>query len=370
MRKRILIADDEIDSFRFIQDSLEEYGYNVVSVDNPESALKAAKQSFFDLVLLDINMPKMNGIEIFKEIKKFSPLSVVVMMTAGAPEALVEEAVKEGTFAVVRKPFKIDRMIDTVEKALNTTTILVVDDLFTDREVLKDLFEQRGFKCASAEDGYQAVELFKAGKPDVVLVDIKMPGMDGFEVLEKIKQMSPGSDVIMMSAYLNEGYLEKALKLGALTCMCKPLKIDNIIDVVDKLKKEALNKVEHYSVLLVEDDEDLRATFKDLLTLNGYVVTSFGTGAAAVLDSKKTYYDSVIMDLKLPDMSGIDVIHKIKEVNPDIAAILMTAHESLDAAIAAIKEKVYDFLVKPVSPDVLLKSLRKGIESSKKEFNK
>jgi len=278
MRKRILIADDEIDSFQFIQDALEDYGYSVVSVDNPESALKASKQSFFDLVLLDINMPGLNGIEVFKELKKFSPLSVVVMMTAGAPDSMVEAAVKEGTFAVVHKPFKIDRMIETIEKALNTTTILVVDDLLTDREVLKDLFDQRGFKCASAEDGYQAVELFKAGKPDIVLIDIKMPGMDGFEVLEKIKEMSPESDVIMMSAYLNDKYLEKALNLGALTCMCKPLKIDNIIGVVDKLKNQALNKVEHFNVLLVEDDEDLRETFQELLSANGYVVTAAGAG--------------------------------------------------------------------------------------------
>ncbi|MBN1622163.1 MAG: response regulator [Endomicrobiales bacterium] len=363
MKKRILIADDEIDSIKFLQDQLEDYGYNVILVDNGESAIKLAKETFFDLIMIDINMPGINGLETFIEIKKFSPLSSVIMITAGAPENIIKKAIDEGSFAVVHKPFKIEKLVNLIDNAVNRTTILVVDDLFTDREVLKDLLEQRNFKCVSVEDGENAIEVLKHGKPDVVFVDVKMPGLDGFEVLDRIKKVHPDSGVIMMSAYSSYEYLEKSLKMGAFTCLNKPLKIDNVIETIERIRSQTQQEKKYYNVILVEDDEDYRNSVVDLLEQNNYKVIPVSKGSDAIEASKKQYCDALLVDLKLPDMNGIDVIKKIREVSPNILVIIITAYESLEAAIAAIKEQVHDFLIKPVSSQILLRSLKKGLRN-------
>jgi DNA-binding NtrC family response regulator len=115
------------------------------------------------------------------------------------------------------------------------------------------------------------------------------------------------------------------------------------------------------SILLVEDATALSSTLATILQDNHYTVSSVPTGIGAIEESKKKFYNAAIVDFKLPDMSGIDVIKQLKNVNPQAVIILMTAYESLDLAINAIKEHVFDFLVKPVEPDTLLKSLRKGL---------
>jgi DNA-binding NtrC family response regulator len=210
-------------------------------------------------------------------------------------------------------------------------------------------------------DGRSALEMLKHERPDIILLDISMPDMDGFEVLEKVKEAYPDIDVIMMSAYTKDEHIEMALKMGALTCLNKPVQVEKILDVVDKMKTKQQQERGKTSILLVEDDTALSSTLATILQDNHYTVSSVPTGIGAIEESKKKFYNAAIVDFKLPDMSGIDVIKQLKNVNPQAVIILMTAYESLDLAINAIKEHVFDFLVKPVEPDTLLKSLRKGL---------
>jgi DNA-binding NtrC family response regulator len=366
MRKKILIVDDEIELFGFLKDTLEDYGYNVVTVETGENAIKVVEKDFFDVILMDYNLPGITGLEAFRSIKKISPLSVVIMMTAAAPESVLKEAVVEGTYAIIRKPFKLDGMVEKINEAVKKTTCIIVDDRFTDREVIKDLLEQKDCKCVSISDGPRAIEMLKHERPDVIFLDIAMPDMDGFEVLKKIKAAHPDIDVIMMTAYPKTEYLEMAVKLGALTCLPKPLQMNNVFTIIDNIKHRMRpGLAANESILLIEDDSVLIRSLTAILMDNGYTVTAAETGERAIEESKKTFYNLAIVDYMLPDMSGIDVIRKIEEVHPGIAVIIMTAHESVDMVIDAVKEHV-DLLIKPVDPDILLKSIRKAVSGKEK----
>jgi DNA-binding NtrC family response regulator len=115
-------------------------------------------------------------------------------------------------------------------------------------------------------------------------------------------------------------------------------------------------------ILVVEDEKLIRMTLRDRLQKVGYRVLEAGTGAAALELLDDT--DLVLLDLKLPDASGIDVLRQIRERNLDLAVILMTAYSSIDSAVEAMKLGAFDYLNKPVNHDDLLARIRKALETT------
>ncbi|TBR16785.1 hybrid sensor histidine kinase/response regulator [bacterium] len=115
-------------------------------------------------------------------------------------------------------------------------------------------------------------------------------------------------------------------------------------------------------ILVVDDDANLRESVRDNLELEGYEVTEAGTGAEAMKAVVTGFFDVILMDFNLPDSTGIDVIRDIRKVNTESEILMLTAHASLDTALKAIRESVYDFLVKPVDFDVLKRAIAKAVE--------
>jgi two-component system response regulator HydG len=118
MKTNVLVVDD-LKSIRLtLGGILEDEGYNVVLAEDGYKAIEAAKRTPFDLVFMDIKMPGINGVQTFREIKKINPEAVVVMMTAYSVEGLVKQALVEGAYAVVYKPFDIDDIVSVIDSAL------------------------------------------------------------------------------------------------------------------------------------------------------------------------------------------------------------------------------------------------------------
>jgi DNA-binding NtrC family response regulator len=119
MKTNILVVDD-LRSIRLtLGGILEDEGYNVVLAENGYQAIEAAKQTPFDLIFMDIKMPGINGVQTFREVKKINPEAVVIMMTAYSVEDLVKEALEEGAYAVVYKPFDIEKIVSIIESAVH-----------------------------------------------------------------------------------------------------------------------------------------------------------------------------------------------------------------------------------------------------------
>ena len=115
-------------------------------------------------------------------------------------------------------------------------------------------------------------------------------------------------------------------------------------------------------ILVVDDDANLRESVRDNLELEGYDVVEAGTGAEAMKAVVTGFFDVILMDFNLPDSTGIEVIRDIRKVNTESEILMLTAHASLDTALKAIRESVYDFLVKPVDFDVLKRTIGKAVE--------
>ena len=118
MKTNILVVDD-LKSMRLtLGGILEDEGYNVVLAEDGYQAIEAAKQTPFALAFMDIKMPGINGVQAFREIKKINPQAAVIMMTAYPVEDLVREAVEEGAYAVVYKPFDVENILSIIDSAL------------------------------------------------------------------------------------------------------------------------------------------------------------------------------------------------------------------------------------------------------------
>ena len=116
--------------------------------------------------------------------------------------------------------------------------LLIVDDQFGIRVLLNEVFEKDGYETMQASNGKQALKLVKDKEPDLILLDMKIPGMDGLEILREIKKMDVKSDVIMMTAYGELEMINEAMRLGALTHFAKPFDIDEVRDNVRKYTED------------------------------------------------------------------------------------------------------------------------------------
>ncbi|UCE19755.1 MAG: response regulator [Gemmatimonadota bacterium] len=106
--------------------------------------------------------------------------------------------------------------------------ILVVDDEQETRELLSEFLNLRGYEVLTASDGFEALTTFKSERPHIVLLDTKMPGLDGVEVLRRIRALDKEVGVIMVTGVKDEKVGEYALKLGANDCLTKPIDLDDL----------------------------------------------------------------------------------------------------------------------------------------------
>ena len=109
--------DDNSELCETLADILEMAGFDVKSAKGGEEGIKRVKERFFDIVLMDIKLPGMNGVGAYKAIKEISPKTRAIMMTAYAVKELIEEALNECAFTVLYKPFEMDKMLDLIESA-------------------------------------------------------------------------------------------------------------------------------------------------------------------------------------------------------------------------------------------------------------
>lgn len=115
-------------------------------------------------------------------------------------------------------------------------------------------------------------------------------------------------------------------------------------------------------ILIVDDEEIARLTLADILRLEGHTIRAVGSGEAAVAALREGEYDVMVLDLRMPGMGGLDVLRVVIDQSEYLQVIVLTAHGSMDTAIQALRFRVHDYLLKPVSPQQILASISKAID--------
>lgn len=234
-----------------------------------------------------------------------------------------------------------------------TRKVLIVDDEKNMRTTLASILGREGYDVSTAATGEEAVDLCVKGEYDIILMDVRMPGIDGVEAFRRIRRHREGVRVIMMSAYSVDELKEAALEEGAIAFLPKPLDIEQAIKLVSEVKDT--------TILVVEDDPATVELLDNTLTDQGYKVTATSSPHDALEMAEQIRFDLIFIDAKLPSMSGLDLYLAIKKINPTAVAIMITGMEEEFEAIAreAVRRTAYTFVKKPLDIDHILLLLKR-----------
>lgn len=236
----ILIVDDEVDTCENLSDIFTDLGYLVDTAHNGIAALKLVAERRYDLALLDLRMPGMDGLELYRRIRQVSAGTVALVVTAYAASDTAQSILEAGAWKVVPKPVEIQRLLCDVQEAIDSPLVLVVDD---DRELCENLWEilrVQGYRVHLAHDAQQAGEIVKSLRFEVVLLDMKLPGGDGLEVLNLVHGANPQARTVIITGYRDEMevLLDQALNEGAQAIAYKPFDVDNLLQTVHQLVRQ------------------------------------------------------------------------------------------------------------------------------------
>jgi len=237
-----MVVDDNEDFCRNVSDILKLKGYEIVTAYNGLDALELVKQDGFDMVLMDVKMPVMDGVATFKKMKEVAPHTQVIMVSAYAVEELIREALREGAFGALRKPLDFDEFFALLEQAgaAAGAMILVADDDENLCANMKDVLQDRGYRVKVAHNGGMAIEQARKSNFDIVLLDLKMPVLNGLETYLAIRDFRPDVVAIMITGYQQEmsELAQQAVQKNAYTCLEKPIDVDELVVLIERIKEQ------------------------------------------------------------------------------------------------------------------------------------
>jgi len=232
------------------------------------------------------------------------------------------------------------------------TKVLVVDDDRRMAKTIHDILKIKGYEVTEVNSGEEAMARVKADMPDCVLMDIKMEGISGIETMKLIKELYPDLPVVLMSAYATDEQSSEAKNHGAYAVLNKPIDIHAVLSFLSILKKER-------SILIVDDDPGFSRTLRDILQSRGYKVETEINPDNVLSDMDREYKLVVLLDLKLGDKNGTDVLRSIRSKYPAKPVILITGYgEEMAASInKAFQIGAYACMYKPFEIDELLERI-------------
>ncbi len=189
-------------------------------------------------------------------------------------------------------------------------TLLVVEDESLFSRILFDMAHEHHYKCVVAQDAQEGLEFAQTIKPDAILLDIMLPDRSGLTVLDQLKE-SAATRHIPVQIVSGHDYRNKALHMGALGYIRKPVKRDELKAAFARFEQKISQKQKH--VLIVEDDSLQRESMVSLISDKDTEITAVALGCDALEALKVKSFDCVVIDLKLPDMSGEQLLRQMTE---------------------------------------------------------
>lgn len=256
--EKILIVEDNPLNMELVTDLLAMKGYDIIAANSAEDAIKYVKTEEPDLILMDISLPRMDGLTATKIlIKEMGADNVfIVALTAHAMKGDREKILAHGCMGYISKPINIQSFVKEIasfieqRKLQKKTTnhgsggrILVVDDEEFNQEILNDRLVEQGYEVVLASNGEEALQKVKEFSIDLILLDIMMPKLDGYEVTRRLKKGKETKiiPIVMVTALKDLSSRVKALEAGCDDFLGKPVEAIEL-----KARVKSLLKIKAY----------------------------------------------------------------------------------------------------------------------------
>jgi two-component system, NtrC family, response regulator HydG len=227
--------------------------------------------------------------------------------------------------------------------------ILIVDDDRDHAESLADILDARGHRVELAHSGEAALARFCDTDFDLTLMDVRLPGMSGVETFFEFRRVRPGAQVLLMTGYSLEHLVAQAVENGALGVLRKPFSTEDLLSAIDDVKPRGL-------VLVADDDPLFTSSIVPVLTAEGYRVETAATGEEALRKLSGCRVDCLLLDLRMPVLSGLELYLQLKRAGRLVPTILVTAYAAEEEA-QKLRLMTQGLLVKPFDPAVLLRRI-------------
>lgn len=234
--QKVLIVDDELNMRRTLNDILEDEGYDVTTAATGEEAIELCSRNNYEIILMDVRMPGIDGVEAFRQIRRHQEGVRVILMSAYSIDALREAALDDGAIAFLAKPLDLRQVIGLIGEVKDTAILVVEDDQET-AELLSNNLREDGYRVTTTRSPHDALELVEQIRFDLIFLDTNLSTMNGLELYLAIKKITPSSTAIMISGAEEEfeEIAKEAVRRNAYTIVKKPLDIDHILGLLERL---------------------------------------------------------------------------------------------------------------------------------------
>lgn len=393
-RKTILVVDDEPDVLTIISDYLSGEGYNIITTTSGKDAVGLAQRHRPFAITLDVIMPEMDGWEVLQQLRQtHDTKNIPVIIVSVSDDKATGIAL--GAVGYISKPVNKDLLIAEINKiggheAFNR--ILLVEDSEAAVIQVKTVLEDAGYIVDVVRGGQEALDYMSHIIPDGIILDLMMPEVDGFQVLEEMRSAEDTAKipVLVLTArdltpedlgrlsannirqLIQKGDVDRQdllfkvrLMLGAEPGL-QP-KVHALPDKKEKLlqpavkKKEAgkINKIKALpTILVVEDNPDNMITIKAVLQ-NKYEILEATDGEKGLKMALMERPDLILLDMTLPKMDGFTVVGKVKDDREAgrIPVIALTARAMKGDREKMIKAGCDDYIAKPIDPEQILQKI-------------
>lgn len=420
--KTVLVIEDNQLNLKLVKGLLTIGKFNTLTAHDAETGIELARKHKPDLILMDIQLPGLDGLSATRMIKSDKNLKhiPVIALTSYAMQGDDQKAKAAGCNGYVTKPIDTRNFIDILKSYLKNNssqrpaandstrpkpTILIVDDEPKNVKLLAARLSRSPFRLEKAYSGREAIKKVQTILPDLILLDVMMPQMDGYEVTRHLKSDSEFSQIPIILVTSLDGKEDKikGMLAGADEFLTKPvhtLELMARIKSMIRLKQyqeQLSNRREsksHFSsntplpdepeilrsrILIVEDsDIDLKMIKKNINGVDADIVEA-NSGEEALQLAQNESIDLILLDIMLPGINGYEVCNRLKsqDQTADIQIVLITCMNDLESRIRGVELGCDDFLIKPVDGRELsarvkvllkkrecLKKLRSGYHST------
>lgn len=337
-QKTILIVDDDPKILAFMASTFQAEGYGTLVTTSGQEALELAAKYQPFAITLDVIMPGMDGWEVLTRLKKET-------ITAHIPVIIVsvsqdrETGIALGAVGYISKPVDSGLLMTEMRRVLGELpfSVMVVDDNALDRDNVVRILGKEGIKATTAEDGEACLSRLKTTRPDLLVLDLVMPEMDGFKLLEKIRSTPEYETlpVIVVTAKDLTREEKKQLEKQASSVLLKsPLTPDQLMEKIKKIFEELPEPLPDDvsgppadesgqrtdPILLVEDNDATIIQIQKILEELDITVSLAKDGKEALAYLEKHRPQGIILDLMMPHVDGFQVLEALKQ-NPEIRHI-------------------------------------------------
>jgi len=234
---RILVVDDDLDTCRNLSDILSDLGHGVDMAHDGPSALELVRKNHYDIALLDLKMPGMDGLTLYREIRKARSDTVAIIVTAYAGPGTEEEALAAGAWQVLAKPVDFPRLLRLVDEAATQPLVMVVDDDPELCATLWDLLREHGYRVAIAHDEPTASLRLQDASFRAVMIDMKLPQGDGTSVFHLVRQANPSAGTVIITGHRAEleQRVAQVVEEGADAVCYKPFDVGKLLTTLQQL---------------------------------------------------------------------------------------------------------------------------------------